>query len=160
MTQHATAGYVLWSAMWLACGAIAPPAAGQGVASPAPGTGSDCGALLTPKDVARIRADAEAGLYDGEHQAGFDFCSIPVTTHVVRESDGSGGLSESRLSTALVDQDYGLFEPEQPFEGLELSRKPAGVVHSSMHSTPSAKPTTWRSTEPTSRSWPARTTRP
>lgn len=75
----------------------------QSVPSFQSAAGSDCGTTLTPEDVARILENARAGRYDSAQIAGFEFWYIPVSTHVVRRSDGSGGLSESRLAAALND---------------------------------------------------------
>jgi len=79
---------------------------GTALAQPAPGAlppPGDCGTILTPQDVDRILENARAGLYDSAVIAGFEFSYIPIATHVVRRSDGSGGLSESRLSAAVND---------------------------------------------------------
>jgi len=75
-------------------------------ASPALGHGDGfCGSHVTARDAMIVAARQRAGLYDplmppaGE----FETVYVPLTIHVVRRSDGSGGLPEDRVQAAIED---------------------------------------------------------
>lgn len=64
---------------------------------------SSCGLELTPEDLAAYQANLEAGLY--EHDASRDFAnySVRLAFHVVRETNGTGGIAQSQLDQAMLD---------------------------------------------------------
>jgi hypothetical protein len=61
-----------------------------------------CGLELTPHDIAMMLARQDAGVYNPVLGPRADYC-VPVTLHVVRRSNGTGGLSNSRLDQAMDD---------------------------------------------------------
>ena len=61
-----------------------------------------CGVLLRPEDVPIVRARQSAGIYDPPAIRAAPSI-VPVAFHVVRRSDGTGGLDETRLLMALDD---------------------------------------------------------
>jgi len=73
------------------------------LAAPAAGEANDrCGTVVRPGDVPLALDRQMAGLYEPEtHQPGPYV--VPVTFHVVRRSDGTGGITETRLVRALDD---------------------------------------------------------
>ncbi len=77
-----------------------------GIASADPGTvGGECPQSLSPGEAAMARALLDAGVYDLQRAgAGADsFIYVPLTFHVVRRSNGTGGLPPERLDQALID---------------------------------------------------------
>lgn len=61
-----------------------------------------CGTRVLPEDVPYVRALQESGVYDPpEWPVGALY--VPLTLHVVRDSNGNGGLSDERLVRALDD---------------------------------------------------------
>ncbi|MCG3128105.1 MAG: hypothetical protein CHACPFDD_02980 [Phycisphaerae bacterium] len=90
-------------------------------AGPLRTSAGDCGTVLGPDDIAQVLENARAGLYDGADLAAVEFWYIPISMHVVRRSNGSGGIAESRLLTALND--------------LNAAFSPAGMVFYRAHPT-------------------------
>lgn len=72
----------------------------------------ECPMSPTPEQVERVLADLEAGLYDAPPLAerGGQAVTIGLAFHVVRRSDGTGGLTEERLAAA-VEHSNEAFEP-------------------------------------------------
>ena len=76
--------------------------------------GQECGTVVTPEQIARELAWRAAGI-DFSQRAKVDAqYFIPVTAHIVRQSDGSGGLPLSRLDQAMIDlniayEPFGMF---------------------------------------------------
>jgi hypothetical protein len=64
---------------------------------------SSCGLELTPEDLAAYQANLEAGLY--EHDASRDLAtySVRLAFHVVRNTNGTGGIPQSQLDQAMID---------------------------------------------------------
>ncbi len=82
----------LITAIFLHAGAGLSPATAQEL----------CGTRLLPEHVPIVRERIEAGIYDlPEPWRGALY--VPVTFHVVRQSDGTGGLDDVRLVQALDD---------------------------------------------------------
>ncbi|MGE0479540.1 MAG: M43 family zinc metalloprotease [Phycisphaerae bacterium] len=66
----------------------------------------DCGVALTEKDVQIVRDRQAAGLYgEADRAAGPGPSIVPLTIHVVRRSDGSGGVAEPLIADAIAECD-------------------------------------------------------
>jgi hypothetical protein len=64
----------------------------------------ECGTALRPEDVPAIQRLAAAGAYAAApRQRGAEPWVVPLTFHVVRMSNGSGGLAEANLVRAMED---------------------------------------------------------
>lgn len=65
----------------------------------------ECGSHLTPQHIQQMRKALTDGVYDQAIGGlrGAQPWYVPVTLHVVRQSNGTGGLAEERLSTAMND---------------------------------------------------------
>lgn len=64
----------------------------------------DCPMSPTPEQVGTVLADLAAGLYEAPPQAERGgVIQVGIAFHVVRRSNGTGGLTEDRLAAALVD---------------------------------------------------------
>ncbi len=64
--------------------------------------GPGCGSALTPEDAAAyVRYREDHPLPDGEALGGPYF--VPIAPHIVRHSNGTGGLPESRYQQAVTD---------------------------------------------------------
>lgn len=77
-----------------------------GIAIADPGAeGGACPQSLTAGEAAMARALLDAGVYDlARGETGADsFIYVPLTFHVVRRSNGTGGLTQDRLDQALID---------------------------------------------------------
>lgn len=61
-----------------------------------------CGTALTPQEVEIHRARAEEGIGPAASGGGGPYY-IPIAAHIVRQSDGSGGLPEARYQQAIAD---------------------------------------------------------
>ena len=105
-------------AIWLACGTLAGGTVASGQDnSPATkdvGVGSaqaealpqhECGTVVTAAHVQRMQELMQAGVSQQQlgGMRGGEPWLVPVTLHVVRQSNGTGGLSEERLNTAMDD---------------------------------------------------------
>lgn len=65
---------------------------------------SDCGVVLTDKDIQVVRERQAAGLYgNADRVAGPGPSVVPLTIHVVRRSDGSGGIAEELIAAAITE---------------------------------------------------------
>ncbi|MGP1273119.1 MAG: GC-type dockerin domain-anchored protein [Phycisphaerales bacterium] len=85
------------AAVWTAAALSTAAATGQVVQ---PGT---CPLAPTPAEAELIRQRRAAGLYDLPNAAGRGFTIIPITAHIVRRSDGTGGLSTPDLEQTIAD---------------------------------------------------------
>lgn len=105
MKARCTVQNLRWAVACLTAAGLIPAAAAQQAAAarPAAAMTGDCGTTLHPEDVAQILGNALTGQYTTPVTRGFEFWYIPVAMHVVRRSNGSGALAESRLSAALND---------------------------------------------------------
>ncbi len=65
--------------------------------------GASCPLALTPAQALEARANLEAGLYDAPPIASLGTTVIPIVAHVVRRSDGTGGLSQVDLDQSFLD---------------------------------------------------------
>ncbi|MGD9691949.1 MAG: M43 family zinc metalloprotease [Phycisphaerales bacterium] len=67
--------------------------------------GGECAQTLSAGEGAIARALMDAGMYDllaGGREAD-SFIYVPLTFHVVRRSNGTGGLTQERLDQAIID---------------------------------------------------------
>ncbi len=90
LTRHTAARLAL--AILITCGWSAPLLAQD-----------DCGTEMLPEHVDLVLARQAAGIYDppeGGPRSGY---SVPLTFHVVRRSDGTGGINPAQLVAALDD---------------------------------------------------------
>ncbi len=86
---------------WMPCAVVALAIL---IASESSADRDGCGSILTSQDVAAIASRARIAAPSGPRVAGgLEWWHVPVTMHVVRRSNGNGGLSESRLAAALGD---------------------------------------------------------
>ncbi len=95
------------------CGTPAAALAQQ-PAGEAPHARDFCGTVLSEEQIAREMEWQEAGLFDGGVTRGSDFRYIRVAIHIVRYSDGSGGIS-------LSDIQIGLNEANDEFANARLA---------------------------------------
>lgn len=66
----------------------------------------ECGTILTPDEGAVMAQREQSGVYQlrsGAGGIGGGNWVVPFTFHVVRRSDGTGGLSQDRLDQAVID---------------------------------------------------------
>jgi hypothetical protein len=63
----------------------------------------ECATVLKPETMAIIRQWEAAGMYVLPAGAAGDVYVLPITAHVVRHSDGTGGLSQARVDQAIAD---------------------------------------------------------
>ena len=75
----------------------------NGLASSTAFAQTDCGTVLTAAQAKRARALIDAGAYDLPVGAAGGQYVVPFTFHVVRRSDGTGGIWEGQLDQALED---------------------------------------------------------
>ncbi len=68
-------------------------------------TAQECGSGLQAGDVAAARALLNSGAYERAGGIAGQAWVVPLTFHVVRRGDGTGGLSEARLAQVLIDCD-------------------------------------------------------
>lgn len=61
-----------------------------------------CGTTLTPEDVAKFQAEGMPQEYQTLPQFPASYC-IPITAHIVRKSNGTGGLSLNQLAAGIQD---------------------------------------------------------
>ena len=102
--NHPTSRVTRWGlALAAALAALAPPAFAQREV--------DCGSDLTAADVPEILRLRAAGAWDPPPGLPDDLAAapiaIPVTVHVVRLNDGTGGLSAARITQAFQDLNTG-----------------------------------------------------
>jgi hypothetical protein len=66
---------------------------------------SECGTVLQPEEAALAWALQQAGAYElpGAAAGLVTAGDIPLTLHVVRETDGSGGIAQAQLDNAVSD---------------------------------------------------------
>jgi hypothetical protein len=66
----------------------------------------ECGTMLGPEDLERILAQEVAGAYLLRDKAGGEqleyLLSVPLAIHVVRQSDGTGGLPDSSVANSIA----------------------------------------------------------
>ncbi len=62
-----------------------------------------CGSSVRPEEVQDALALQASGIYDEDGIPSLGTLFVPVAFHVVRQNNGSGGLSQSRLNTAIND---------------------------------------------------------
>lgn len=78
-----------------------------GAASPAEplfgGIATECATPLDPQEAAIARALADAGVYSLFPRGTEGWIYVPLTFHVVRRSNGTGGISQTQLDTAFSD---------------------------------------------------------
>ncbi len=70
-----------------------------------PAFADDCGTVVTP-EVMKLQKTLPNDLSVTSNQRGSQapiIYNVPITFHVVRRSDGSGGLSEERLNQTMID---------------------------------------------------------
>ena len=75
--------------------------------------GDDCGLVLTPEQAQLMLDLQRLGIYD-PMPAPEAPRTVAFTYHVVRRSNGTGGLSQARLDEATIDAN-GHFSPEIQF---------------------------------------------
>lgn len=85
--------------------ALAPSLAPQSAPhfAPDPVVQDGCGTLLDDSDITFARALDAAGVYATSPEGVFD---VPIALHVVRRSDGSGGIKSAQLLTALKNLNH------------------------------------------------------
>ncbi len=86
-------------------GAVAVSVCGAAAFADPGHEGGECPQTLTAGEAAMARALMEAGVYDlaGAERGADSFIYVPLTFHVVRRSNGAGGLPPERLDQALID---------------------------------------------------------
>jgi len=63
----------------------------------------ECGSFVRPGEVAGLLLLEDSGIYEGPETLALGNLDVPLTFHVVRRSDGTGGLAQSRLNQAVID---------------------------------------------------------
>lgn len=63
----------------------------------------ECPMALTPAEGALATALADAGVYDLTPRGQEGWVYVPLTFHVVRRTNGTGGISQTQLDTAFID---------------------------------------------------------
>jgi hypothetical protein len=61
-----------------------------------------CGTELTPQDIAAFNAEPMVTAYQTLPQFPVSYC-IPISAHIVRKNDGTGGLSLNQLAAGIQD---------------------------------------------------------
>lgn len=75
---------------------------GAGVAAGDPGEdGAPCPMSPSPAEARLVRDRMALGRYDAPAGRGLAQIKVPITVHVVRRSDGSGGLSQANVQLAI-----------------------------------------------------------
>jgi hypothetical protein len=104
MTHFMSIARLLLAALIVGCTVVSTPAFGQKRKDDGGGMPNrECGTVLLPEFVSLMRQQRlSAAFHLGAAGSGM-FQFVPVTLHVVRRGDGSGGISSSRLEQAMAD---------------------------------------------------------